>query len=250
MLASMAGKVALVVGGSSGIGQATALAFARHGAQVVIASRRIAKMTETIRQIQEIRGEAIFVPTDVTKASDIAALVDKTVKEYGRLDYAFNNAEVGTSSASLVDLSEEEWDYTVAVNLKGIWLSLKYQIPAMLATGGGAIVNMASVGGIIGASGLAVYSATKAGVIGLSRVAALEYAKANIRINAISPSGITTETFLKLPADVRAHIEAANPIGRLGIPREIADAVVWLCSDEASFMLGQNLIIDGGATAQ
>jgi len=249
MSESLKDKVALVVGGSSGIGQMTALTFARSGARVAVAGRRVAELNETMHQIHEAGGEAIAVPTDVTRATDVAALVEKVIQEYGRLDYAFNCAGIGYSGG-LIELCEEDWDQMVAVNLKGVWLSLKYEIPAMLRTGGGAIVNMASVGGLIGTPGLSAYSATKGGVIALSRAAAMEYVKANIRINAVSPGGVNTAMLLNAPPEVRALIEGAHPIGRTGTTQEIAKAVVWLCSDEASFVLGHNMIIDGGATAQ
>lgn len=243
------GKVALVTGGSSGIGRATALAFARAGAKVVTASRRIAEGEETVRCIQEEGGEAMFVKTDVSKAAEVEALVNKTVDIYGQLDCAFNNAGIA-AFGPLTDMSESDWNCITDVNLKGIWLCLKYELPAMLKQGGGAIVNMASAAGVIGTAGLTIYSATKGGVIALTRAAAVEYAKSGIRINAISPGSIETDMLASVPADLLAQAPAVHPVGRIGKPEEVAEAVLWLCSDAASFVTGHNMMIDGGCTAQ
>lgn len=243
------GKVALVTGGSSGIGKATALAFAHAGANVVIAGRRVAEGEQTVHEICERGGDAIFIKTDVSRATEVEALVDKTVEIYGRLDYACNNA--GTFvMGQLFELSEEDWDRTINANLKGIWLSLKYQIPIMLQQRGGVIVNMASMSAIIGNPGVSIYSASKGGVIALTQSAAIEYAASGIRINAISPGVISTPMVDDIPTPLLADIQSKHPIGRLGKPEEIANAVVWLCSDKASFVTGHNLVIDGGYTAQ
>jgi NAD(P)-dependent dehydrogenase (short-subunit alcohol dehydrogenase family) len=243
------GKVALVTGGSSGIGKATALAFARAGANVVIASRRVTEGEQTVHEICERGGDAIFVKTDVSKASEVEGLMNQTIEFYGRLDYACNNA--GTFvMGRLFELSEEEWDRTINANLKGIWLSLKYQIPIMLQQKGGVIVNMASMSAIIGNPGVSIYSASKGGVVALSQSAAIEYAASGIRINAISPGVISTPMVDDIPTPLLEDIQSKHPIGRLGKPEEIADAVVWLCSDKASFVTGHNMVIDGGYTAQ
>ncbi|MEI2580218.1 SDR family oxidoreductase [Scytonema sp. PRP1] len=249
MISQLYGKVALVTGASSGIGRATAIAFARAGAKVVAASRRLIEGEETVRRIQEVGGEAIFVKTDVSNAAEVEALVNKTVNIYGRLDCAFNNAGI-PSSGSLTDVSEDDWNRVIDVNLKGTWLCLKYEIPAMLEQGSGAIVNVASVGGIVGFAGYASYCASKGGVIALSRAAAIEYAKSGIRINIVSPGAINTDMLAIHPVDVLNQIMAKHPIGRSGKPEEVAEAVVWLCSDAASFVTGQNMMIDGGYSAQ
>jgi NAD(P)-dependent dehydrogenase (short-subunit alcohol dehydrogenase family) len=199
MSGRMDGKVVIVTGGSSGIGRATTIAFAREGAKVVIAARRVAEGEETVRQIVEAGGEAIFVQTDVTQANDVQALVDRTLEQYGRLDAAFNNAGSG-KGARLIDLTEEEWEQEIAVNLKSVWLCLKYQIPAMLKTGKGAIVNMASQGAILGVPNYTAYGAAKGGAAALTRAAAAEYAAEGIRINAISPGAIETELWANAPA--------------------------------------------------
>ena len=243
------GKVALVTGGSSGIGKATALAFARAGANVVIASRRVTEGEQTVHEICERGGNAIFVKTDVSKASEVEGLMNQTIELYGRLDYACNNA--GTFvMGRLFELSEEEWDRTINANLKGIWLSLKYQIPIMLQQKGGVIVNMASMSAIIGNPGVSIYSASKGGVVALTQSAAIEYAASGIRINAISPGVINTPMLDDIPTPLLEDIQSKLPTGRLGKPEEIADAVVWLCSDKASFVTGHNMVIDGGYTAQ
>ncbi|MEH2260679.1 SDR family oxidoreductase [Nostoc sp.] len=243
------GKVALVTGASSGIGRATAIAFARVGAKVVAASRRIAEGEETVRCIQEAGGEAIFVKTDVSRAAEVEALVNKTVDTYGRLDCACNNAGRAIFKP-LIEMPEEEWNQMFDVNLKGMWFCLKYEISTMLKQEGGAIVNVASVGGVIGAAGTAAYSATKGGVIALTRAAAIEYAKSGIRLNIISPGSIQTDMLETVPTDLLAQVAAGHPVGRIGKPEEVAEAVLWLCSDVASFVTGHNMIIDGGYTAQ
>ena len=248
MIAHLENKVALVTGGASGIGRATAFAFARQGAKVIIADRRVAEGQETARQLVEAGAEAFFVPTDVSQAVEVEAMVDKTVAIYGRLDYAVNNAGIA-APGSLTELSEEEWNRLVDVNLKGIWLCLKYEIPAMLEQRVGAIVNIASIAGVVGLKGYAAYGATKGGVIALTRGAAIEYAPFGIRINAVSPGPTETQALTKLPAEQRDRVAAWQPMARNGKPEEIANAVLWLCSDAASFITGQNLIVDGGHTA-
>lgn len=246
----LANKVVIVTGGNMGIGKAAALLFAREGASVAIAARREDEGQAVADQINGDGGRAIFVRTDVASAADHKALVDKTVASFGRLDLAFNNAGTEQFGSSIVDLDEEEWDRVVTVNLKGVFLSMKFQIPAMLAGGGGAIVNTSSVGGLVAAPGLSAYQSAKHGVIGLTKVGALEYAKHNIRINAICPGGTRSEMFDKWTAipEVNDHLLAAHPIGRFAQPDEQAAAALFLLSDAASFITGVALPVDGGLT--
>lgn len=247
------GKIALVTGGGSGIGRATALVFAREGAKVVIADVVVSGGEETVRLIKAAGGEAVFVKADVSKAPEVEALIKQTVDTYGRLDCAFNNAGIEGDMASTADCTEENWDRTVAIDLKGVWLCLKYEIPQMLKQGGGAIVNTASVAGLVGFVGLPAYVAAKHGVNGLTKTAALEYAKAGIRVNAVCPGVIKTpmvdRLFSSQPHAGEA-IAALEPVGRLGKPEEIGEAVVWLCSDAASFVTGLPMAVDGGLVAQ
>ena len=247
---SLNGKVAIVTGGSSGIGRATAIAFAQAGAKVVVAARRIPQGEETVRLAKDAGSDAVFLQTDVTKATEVEALVNKTLDTYGRLDFACNNAGFG-KTVSLTQRSEEEWDMETDVNLKSVWLCLKYQIPAILKTGGGAIVNMASMGGgVIGVPGLSSYNAAKGGVVGLTRSAAMEFAGQGIRINAISPGLIATDILSNVEDEVLQQMIETIPLKRAGQAEEIASAVVWLCSQGASYITGQNLVIDGGFTVQ
>ena len=252
MTSELQGKVALVTGGTSGIGRETAVLFAKAGAKVVVAGRREQEGQETVEMLRPAGGDGLFVKTDVSKASDVEALVQKAVERFGRLDVAFNNAGIEGAWIPIVRQSEEDFDRTINVNLKGVWLCLKYEIRQMLKQGsGGAIVNMASVLGVVGSAGTSAYSASKHGVIGLTQTAALENAKKGIRVNAICPGMIETamsDRILRVPA---AHKFAVNshPIGRLGKAIEIAEAVVWMCSDRASFMTGQAVGIDGGFLA-
>lgn len=243
----MAGKVVIVTGGSSGIGRATAIAFAREGAKVVIAARRVNEGEAVVKQIVEAGGEAIFVQTDVTQAKEVQALVDRALEQYGRLDCAFNNAGSG-KGIRLIDLTEEDWEQEIAVNLKSVWLCLKYQIPALLKTGGGAIVNMASQGAILGVPNYTAYGAAKGGAAALTRAAAAEYASEGIRINSVSPGAVETELWANAPAGMLEQVAAGIPMQRVGQPQDIAETVVWLCSDAAGFITGQNVAIDGGYT--
>jgi NAD(P)-dependent dehydrogenase (short-subunit alcohol dehydrogenase family) len=254
-----AGKVALVTGASSGIGRATALAFAREGASVVIASRGRERGAAVLSELNALGGNAEFVPTDVSHARDVEALVARVLTRFGRLDVAVNNAgaiEVGVFRP-LVEFDEIEFDQHFAVNLKSVWLCMKYEITQMMASGGGAIVNTSSVTGLGGAPQSAFYSAAKAAVVGLTKSAALEYASRNIRVNALVPGAFATpmlETvFSRIspedPAAAEASYQRRIPVGRIGQPDEAADAVLWLCSDQATYVTGHSLIVDGGLTA-
>lgn len=252
MTTGLQGKVALVTGGTSGIGREAAVLFAKEGAKVVVAGRREKEGNETVECIRGAGGDGLFVKTDVTKASEVEALVQKTVEQFGRVDVAFNNAGAEGVFTSVANQAEADWDRTIEINLKGVWLCLKYEIRRMLKQGhGGAIVNMASVLGTIGCVGTAAYTASKHAVIGLTKVAALENARSGIRINAVCPAFIETplmERSLSSPA-ARSQFLGYHPIGRFGRPDEVAKAVVWMCSDEASFMTGDSLVLDGGLLA-
>jgi NAD(P)-dependent dehydrogenase (short-subunit alcohol dehydrogenase family) len=252
MTRELEGKVGLVTGGTSGIGRHTALLFAKAGAKVVVAGRRELEGQETVELIRADGGDSLFVKTDVSKSSEVDVLIQKVVEKFGRLDIAFNNAGIEGVWVPIVRQSEEDWDRTIAINLKGVWLCLKYEIRQMLKQGGGgAIVNMASVTGLIGSVGAGAYSASKHAVIGLTKTAALENAKSGIRINAVCPGVIETpmgERLFGAPA-VHKSVVGLHPIGRFGRPAEIAEAVVWMCSDRASFMTGQSIVLDGGFLA-
>jgi NAD(P)-dependent dehydrogenase (short-subunit alcohol dehydrogenase family) len=252
MTTELEGKVGLVTGGTSGIGRDTAVLFAKAGAKVVVSGRREPEGEETIELIGAAGGDGLFVRADVSKASDVETLIQKAVERFGRLDIAFNNAGIEGVWVPIVRQSEEDWDRTIDINLKGVWLCLKYEIRQMLLQGGGgAIVNMASVVGLIGAAGAAAYSASKHGVMGLTKAAALETARNGIRINAVCPAAVETtmaERLYNAPA-VHKYVLSCHPVGRFGRPAEIAEAVVWMCSDRASFMTGQSLVIDGGFLA-
>lgn len=253
MTGQLEGKVALVTGGGSGIGRSSAQAFAREGAKVVVADVVVEGGEETVRMIREAGGEAIFVEADVSKAAAVEAMVSKTVESWGRLDCALNNAGIAEARALTADLTEEVWDRTIDINLKGVWLCMKYEILQMLEQGGGAIVNMSSVVGLVGVRHQPAYVASKHGVVGLTKAAALEYAKAGIRVNAVCPSAIRTpalEWFIGENPQVERKFIAHNPVGRLGTPEEIAAAVTWLCSDAASYITGHSMVVDGGVITQ
>ena len=247
------GRVAIITGAGSGIGRASALAFAREGAKVVLGDVTEEAGEETADLVRRQGGEATFVVCDVSRGVDAARLVDTAVSAYGRLDCAHNNAGVTHPQLQAADISEEEFDRTVAVNLKGVWLCMKYEIAQMLETGGGAIVNAGSTAAVVGLPKFAAYTATKHGVAGLSKSAALDYAKQNIRVNVVSPGATRTPMMLKAIAENPEREEFINhgiPMGRMGLPDEIAEAAVWLCSDRASFITGQVLQVDGGISAQ
>ena len=247
------GKVALVTGAGSGIGRATALVFAREGAKVVVSDIVVEGGEETVQQIKAAGGEAIFVKADVSQAADVEALITQTVETYGRLDCAFNNAGIEGGVKPTIDCTEEEFARTIAVNLTGVWLCMKHEIQQMLSQGGGAIVNTASVAGLVGFPGLPDYVASKHGVLGLTKTAALEYAKSGIRVNAVCPGVIQTpmvERGAQLSPGFDELAVSMEPVGRFGQPAEIGEAVVWLCSDAASFVTGHPMTVDGGLVAQ
>lgn len=250
----MKGKVVLVTGGSSGIGKATAAAFAREGARVVVASRRKTRAGKTVKEIEAAGGEVVWMPADVSDAKQVRALVAGVVAKYGRLDVAFNNGGSGGRSALTADMSVESWQKTIQGYLTSVWLCMKFQIPAMLASGGGAIVNNASVDGVRGYpfAGGAAYSAAKHGVVGLTKSAAREYIQQGVRINAVSPGWVETPPIKRMMAsDLKTadSILQQEPIGRLGQPEEVAELVLWLASDKASFVVGANVAVDGGYLA-
>ena len=249
-MSSFNGKVAIVTGGSSGIGRATAIAFARERAYVVVASRREDEGLETVKLVKEAGSDGLFVKTDVAKPADIGAMVEKTVESYGRLDYAFNNAGVEQVPTPLLEQTEEDFDRIININVKAVWLCMQHQIRQMLKNGGGAIVNMSSVAGLIGASTMPIYVASKHAVVGLTKSVALEYAKEGIRVNAVCPGYIQTPMVETFGKQLQEQIIQMHPIGRAGKPEEIANAVVWLCSDKASFVIGHSLTLDGGYVAQ
>ena len=245
-------KIGLITGGTSGIGRDTAVLFAKAGAKVVVAGRREAEGEETVELIRAAGSEGMFVKTDVSKASQVEALIQTIVEKFGRLDAAFNNAGIEGVWVPILKQSEEDFDRTIDVNLKGVWLCLKYEIKQMIKQGGGgAIVNMASITGLVGSAGAAAYSASKHGVIGLTKAAALETARSGIRVNAVCPGAIETSMADRLfgAPQVNKYVKSCHPIGRFGRPSEVAEAVIWMCSDRSSFMTGQSLVLDGGFLA-
>jgi len=255
MSAPMTGKVALVTGGASGIGRAAAIAFAREGAKVAVADYVVEGGERTVRMIKDAGGHAVFLKVDVARSKEVEATVLKTVEAYGRIDCAFNNAGIEGRVTPTTNCEEEDWDRIIAINLTGVFLCMKYEILQMLKQGGGgSIVNTASVAGMIGLPGFAPYCATKGGVIQLTRAASLEYAKQKIRINAVCPGVIRTPMVERLmdsrPEYNEAALTAFEPVGRFGTPEEIAEAVLWLSSDAASFVTGLPMAVDGGWTAQ
>jgi NAD(P)-dependent dehydrogenase (short-subunit alcohol dehydrogenase family) len=250
----MKDNVAIVTGGASGMGRAAAIAFAREGAAVVVADIAASGGLQTVAAIHEAGGEALFVECDVSRAEDVRGMVDSAVKTYGRTDCAFNNAGIEGVLCSTTEITEEQFDQVVRVNLKGVWLCMKHEIPFMVKQGKGAIVNMASISGVVGLRAMPAYSASKHGIVGLTRSAALEFAPTGVRINAVGPGGIDTplaERVLQVAGpEVYAAMVAAHPLGRLGTPEEVAESVVWLCSDRASFVTGHVMMVDGGWAAQ
>lgn len=247
------GKIALITGGSSGIGRETAVLFAQQGAKLAIADLNCDGGQETLQLIANAGGEAFFVQTDVSQSTQVENMVNEVVAKYGRLDIAFNNAGIDGIPVRTADGSEEEYDRIMAVNAKGVWLCLKYEIQQMLLQGGGTIVNTASVAGLIGSHSMSAYAASKHAVVGLTRTAAVEYAHKGIRVNAVCPAIILTEmverAFSYLPRLEQGALKN-NPSHRLGEPREVAEAALWLASDASSFTNGATLTVDGGLTAQ
>ena len=244
-------KVAIVTGASFGIGQATAIMFASRGAKVAVVDW--VEDTETINQIRTVGGEGIFIRCDVSKSEEVKAMVEKTISTFGRLDYAFNNAGIEGITGLSHELKEEDFDRTVAINLRGVWLCMKYQLPYLLKQGSGAIVNCASIAGLVGFPQSSAYVASKHGVVGLTKTVALENARHGIRINAVCPGVIQTpmiDRFTGKQKEVEKAFETQEPIGRLGKPTEVAEAVLWLCSKAASFITGNALAVDGGWVAQ
>jgi NAD(P)-dependent dehydrogenase (short-subunit alcohol dehydrogenase family) len=253
MSGKLEGRVALVTGAGSGIGRAAALAFAREGAQVVVSDVVAEGGNETLRLIEEAGGKGMFIQGDVAVAADVQALVREVEEHYSRLDCAFNNAGIEGLQAPTAECTEENWDRVLTVNLKGIWLCMKHEIPMMLRQGGGAIVNTASVAGLVGFPNIPAYNASKGGVIQLTKTAALEYAKDGIRVNALCPGVIRTpmvDRFVGGSAEAEVQFVAMEPVGRMGLPQEVAEAAVWLCSDAASFVTGHAMVVDGGLVAQ
>jgi NAD(P)-dependent dehydrogenase (short-subunit alcohol dehydrogenase family) len=252
MAKQMDSRVTLITGGGSGIGRATALACAEEGTTVV-ADSDVKGGEETRRQIKDKGGQALFIRADVSQAADVEALFSQVVKQYGRLDCAFNNAGIEGESAALAESTEEVWDRVLGVNLKGVWLCMKYELRQMLKQGRGAIVNNASVMGLVGTPSNPAYTASKHGVVGLTKSAALAYAQSGIRVNAVCPgfvqSPLTDRKFASVPGR-KDSVIARHPIGRLGTTNEIAAAVVWLFSDAASFVTGHTLTVDGGYVVQ
>ena len=252
-MSQFAEKVALITGGNAGIGRAAAIEFAKQGAKVVVSGRREKEGREVTAEIKALGGEAIFVKADISKASDVKAMIEQTLAKFGRLDFAFNNAGVEQLLTPLPEQTEETYDQIMDINVKGVWLSLKHEIPAMLKTGGGAIVNNSSIAGLIGVATVPIYVASKHAVNGLTKSVALEYARQNVRVNAVAPGPIETRMyrdFVVGSPEAKQMLESATPIGRVGQPEEIASIVIWLCSTGASFTTGQIFAVDGGYTVQ
>src|SRR4030095_7699209 len=245
-------KVVLITGGTSGIGRATAVAFGREGASVVLSGRRVEEGNNVVELVQSAGGQGLFVRADVSNPSDVEKTMATVLSRFGRLDVAFNNAGVEDAAAPFHEQTVENFDRVMGINVKGLWLSMQAEIRQMLKQGGGAIVNTSSVGGLIAISNNATYVATKHAVIGYTKAAALEYAKQGIRVNAVAPAAIDTEMIQRFASgpEVRDQLARAHPIGRIGPPEEVAEAVLWLSSPAASFVTGHTLIVDGGYLAK
>jgi NAD(P)-dependent dehydrogenase (short-subunit alcohol dehydrogenase family) len=253
MMKQFSGKVALVTGGASGLGRVTALALAHEGARVVVADIAVDEGEATVRLIADAGGQGLFVKADVTQSNEVEAMVQATLKAYGRLDLALNNAGIDGVRARTAKYPEDVWHQVINLNLTGVFLCLKYELPVMVAQGGGVIINMSSVAGVTGFPGHAAYTASKHGVIGLTKTAALDYAKAGIRVNAICPAYTRTpmlSRMLEQKPELEAKLIARVPLGRLGTAEEIAQAAIYLFSDAAAFITGQSLVMDGGIVAE
>lgn len=242
-------KVVLVTGAGSGIGKATAIAFAKEGAKVVASDINENDSLQTVNEIKKMYGEAIAIKCDVSSDIDVQNLIEKTLEKYGRLDCAYNNAGIEGAQSSITECTEENWDKTININLKGVWLCMKYEIPAMLKSGGGNIVNCSSIAGKVGFETIPAYVASKHGVIGLTETASLEFAKNNIRVNAVCPGVIHTPMLDRFDHGDEQSMADQVPMGRVGTPDEIANSVIWLCSDNSSYVTGQSILVDGGWTA-
>lgn len=239
-------KVVIVTGAASGIGKATALAFAREGAKVVVSDINETLAKETISQIQQMGSQALFIKCDVSKENEVQHLINKTIQEFGQIDCAFNNAGIEGAPSSTIECTEENWNKTIDINLKGVWLCMKYQLRAMIKAGQGAIVNCSSIAGLVGFETIPAYVASKHGVLGLTQTAALEYAKQNIRVNAVCPGVIHTPMLDRFTQGAEEAMASQVPMGRVGKPEEIAETVLWLCSQHSSYITGQNITVDGG----
>jgi NAD(P)-dependent dehydrogenase (short-subunit alcohol dehydrogenase family) len=248
-VAQFEGKVALVTGAGSGIGRASALAFAREGARVAVADIDEARAHETVAQIEATGGKAFAATVDVSQAGQVQAFIERVVQTYGRLDCAHNNAGILGPRKLTADFDEADWDRIMSINLKGIWHCLRFEIPHMLSQGGGAIVNTSSSAGLAGMRGFPAYTAAKHGVAGLTKTAALDYVREGIRVNAVCPGFIRTPMIEGVPPDTE-HPDPTVPAGRLGKPSEVAEAVLWLCSDAASYVTGHMLVVDGALLVQ
>jgi len=246
---SFSNKVVIVTGAGSGIGHATALAFGQEGAKVVVSDIDSKMGLNTVEEIKKNNGEAFFVKCDVSSEEEVKNLVSKTVEKYGRLDCAYNNAGVEGKLSSTTECTSDNWDHTINVNLKGTWLCMKYEIPEMLKNGKGSIVNCSSIAGLVGFETIPAYVASKHGVIGLTETASLEFAKQNIRVNAVCPGAIHTPMLDRFTKNNEQAMAEQDPMGRVGKPEEIADSVLWLCSDKSSYVTGQAIAVDGGWVA-
>lgn len=246
-------KVAFVTGAATGIGRATALAFAKSGAKVAVVDLNIEEGEHTTQLIKDAGGHALFIQCNVADKDHVRNAIGKTIAQLGGLDFAFNNAGIEGEVAPTADCTEDNWERVLSINLKGVWLCMKYQIPQMLKQGHGSIINCSSIAGLIGFPGIPAYVASKHGVLGLTKNAALEYAKSNIRVNAICPGVIQTpmiDRFTQNDEQTKAQMAASEPVGRMGQPEEVASAALWLSSDQSSFVTGHSLVVDGGWVAQ
>lgn len=245
-------KVFMVTGGASGIGKTTAIMFAREGAKVVVADISIKGGQDTVREIRQMGGMAMYIQVDVSKAREVENLINQIIESYGGLDFAFNNAGIDHKPVHTHEITEDMWEKVISVNLKGVWLCMKFELTQMLKQGYGVIVNMSSVGGLVGAPGLTAYAASKGGINQLTKGAALEYARLGIRVNALCPAVTLTpltEALLKNSPEQAKQMIEKHPMGRIAKPEEVANAVLWLCSDAASYVNGICLPVDGGFTA-